>query len=195
MNRWRRAVRLLACGAGCSVLSAIIPLVVEPYLPESESQPASPAVRLPLTPSEFPDPSVLWVKRRIGLLHETAISGIGIEDSWHAERLSAGWPFRMLEGGDSYEFHNTGGKAATAEMHPVALYAWRSGKRLWRIPLRPRPWDASGNFVFWTLTCSAAAWGLPAVRRRRRRAAGMCETCGYPAADAGPCPECGARRA
>lgn len=195
MRHWRKAALLLACGAGCSLLSATIPVVIEPYLPEAETKQSTPVVRLPLTPAAFPDPSAYWVKRRIGLVHESAIRGIGIEDSWHTERLSTGWPFLMLEGGDYCEFHNTGGRPASAEMHPTWMYQWHGGKRFWQFPVCPRSWECVGNMAFWTSACSVLAWSVPALRRWRRRATRRCETCGYPATDAGPCPECGTRRA
>jgi hypothetical protein len=137
----------------------------------------------------------MWVKARVGFLRESTVRGIGIENSWHVERLSAGWPVRMVEGGSYYEFHNTSGKPATAEMHPVWMYQWYDGKHLRRFPLHPMPYGVAGNLAFWLLVCATFAWSIPAIRRRRRRRARRCESCGYPAADQGPCSECGTVRA
>jgi hypothetical protein len=195
MKRWLRVAFVVLAAATCSIASAILPVVVDPYLPQAESKPAPAARRLSFTPDGFPDSSVMWITSRTGFLRESTIRGIGIEDSWHVERLSAGWPIRMVEGGDYYEFHNTGGKPATAEMHPVWMYQWHSGKHLWRFPLRPMPLALAGNLAFWIFVCASFAWGIPAVRRWRRRRTQRCETCGYPATDEGPCPECGAARA
>lgn len=193
--RWKKAITVLACGAACALLSAVVPVVIEPHLPDKDSTATAKEVRLPDTPPKFPDPNITWVKGRVGLFREHSIRGIGIEDSWHVERMRAGWPLLMLEGSNYYEFHATGGKRATAEMHTVMLLQWHGNKRLWRFPLRPLPLEVVGNLVFWTLLCGGVAWGVPAWRRWSRRRRGRCEGCGYPSTGVEPCPECGKRRA
>lgn len=193
--RWTKTISVLACGAACALLSAVVPVAMEARLPEVESKPAASVVRLPDTPAGYPDPNVTWVKGRIGLLREHSIRGIGIEDSWHVERMRAGWPLLMLEGSNYYEFHATGGKRASAEMHTVMLLQWHGDQRLWRFPLRPLWLQVAGNLLFWTLVCGGIAWSVPAGRRWVRRRKGRCEGCGYPAANQGRCPECGAIRA
>ncbi len=128
--------------------------------------------------------------------HRLAVGGTGytsvhrdadrLRQQWRAE---AGWKF-YVSGGSTIQSWNSWRKGDRRLLGAGYQHDHGGGTGIWHAILHVPCW------LPLTIGLMPIVWHvLPANRRARRRAAGLCERCGYDRAGVSPstqCPECGA---
>ncbi len=108
-----------------------------------------------------------------------------------------GWPFKSLA--SAYAFSDEG--MVTLEViYGIEIPSffgrkYKPGLEAWHVkyalPFVPRVGLVLNALTYFLVGC-AIVWVAGTLRRKRRRRAGRCETCGYPRPSEVPvCPECG----
>ena len=112
----------------------------------------------------------------------------------------AGWPSMSLYAERHYVKDWLGIPGLTIFDNPqgfwdgVALPLWLSGPRHYQcFPTRPLWLGFAINTVFYAAILWLPAFGLGALRRRRRIKRGLCPACAYPIGESSVCTECGRR--
>lgn len=195
----RRATLVLLLGGLLNVVVAAVLIAIPAHIltyPENYENP--PTLAWPVTPPTHwtKQPDEWHPARSLGRSideYRVRIERPRTSGSWHMWQCEAGFPLKAQQGEVMIDL------PPDMSNEPLRIQYWwvlpfcqrttagYPSAEFFVMPLRPLPLGFTANTLFY----AAILWSPGALKRWNRRRRGRCEKCGYDAAGAGLCPECG----